>query len=545
MSAPGTREFAGLMPRIPTDLLPPQAAQVCVNANLTRGVLEAWRAPQTVLALSSVGTVQTVYRFGQNLNSDTQFWFEWTTDVNVVKGPVVGDSSERTYWTDGTFPKKTDATIATVTPPYPTNSYRLAVPGPGRAPFGAYTPSATVSGSPSNATDPATTCIYVCTYVTGWAEESQPSNPSTAVTFQPGQTVTVTLPSAPGGAYNITKVRIYRSNTGTSRTSFQFVAEVNIGTATYADTKPSSQLGEVLTTFDWAPAPDNMIGLRYHGNEILTGFFDNTLCFSEPGVPYAWPVKYQLAFDSPIVGTGSFGQTTFVGTQRGCHLVTGVDPGGMSSEGIQDAPGCVSRMSVVEMLGGVVWAAADGLWYVGSAGIKNLTKDILTRDQWQAYAPSTIRGYTYNDRYICTYNNGTAGTLIFTFGDSPSFTTSDQVFSAAFRERRQDALFVVMSNTSLRKWDSAGALTYQWRSKEYRFPMSTSLSCAKVEAAAYPVTFRLFADGVQRGSDITVSNDQPFRLPAGRAKTYSFLVTGTATVNAAFMANAPAELGAV
>ncbi|MFN9029640.1 MAG: hypothetical protein ACK54C_02090 [Betaproteobacteria bacterium] len=544
MAVAGTRSFTGLMPRKTTDMLPAAAGQVASNAKFSQGVLDPWRAPATILALSSVGVVQTVYRFGQNNPNENQFWFEWTTDVNVVKGPVPGDTQERTYWTDGTFPKKTDATIATVAPPYPTNSYRLAVPGPGRAPFGAYTPSVSVGGTPTNANDPQTSAVYAVTYVTAWDEESQPSAVSSLVAFRPGQTVTVTLPTAPGGAYNINRVRIYRSNTGTSRTSFQFVDERPVGTVSYADTKASSALGEVMQTFDWIALPDNAIGLRYHGNEIMSAFFGNTLAFSEPGVPYAWPAKYYQAFDAPIVGTGSFQQSTFVGTTRGCFLVTGVDPGAMSVEQIKDAPSCVAKNSVVEMLGGVVWASADGLWYVGPGGMRSLTEDILTSDQWKTYTPASIKAYVYGSLYIASFNNGSPGTLIFDFDQKgASFTTSDQLFSAGYWERQRDALYVVQSNTSLRRWDAGAALTFTWRSKEFRFPMTKAMSCAKVEADAYPITFRLFADGVQRGSDITVSNARSFRLPAGRATTYSFLLTGSARVIGAFIAESPEELG--
>jgi hypothetical protein len=546
MAVAGTRQFTGLMPRKTTDSLPAEASQVAVNTKFSQNVLDPWRAPTVTLALSSGSQVQTVYRFGQNNANENQFWFEWTIDVNVVKGPIVGDTQERTYWTDGTFPKKTDATIATTAPPYPSNSYRLAVPGPGRAPLGAYTPAASVTGSPTNANDPSTSCVYVVTYVTAWGEESQPSAASNLVTFKPGQTVNVTLPGAAGGAYNIDRVRIYRSNTGTSRTSFQFVDERPVATASYADTKAASALGDVLVTFDWIPLPDTARGLRYHSNEIMSAFFDNTLAFCEPGIPYAWPAKYYKAFEAPIVGTGAFGQTTFVGTTRACYLVTGVDPGAMSDEQIKDAPGCVAKNSVVELMGGVVWAAADGLWYVGPGGLRNLTKDILTRDQWQAYTPSSIKAYGFNNRYVASYNNGTPGTLIFDFDpDGASFTTSDQLFSAAFWERQRDALYIVQSNTSLRRWDNGTALSYQWRSKEFRFPMTKVMTCAKVEADAYPVTFRLFADGVQRGTDITVSNARPFRLPSGRATTYSFQLNGTARVIAAFIAESPEELGQV
>ena len=533
----GNRTFTGLLPKLSPDLLPDNAAQVATNVKFSSGALDAWKGLTTILTLSSIQPVLTVYRYGQTSTSETQFWFEFTTDVNVVRGPVVTDTEERTYWTDGTYPKKTRSNIATTAAPYPSNSYRMGIPAPATA------PTATVTGTPTNGADPSTTSVYVATYVTAWDEESAPGPASNLVTWQPGQAVSVTIPAALAGAYNVNRVRLYRSNTGTSRTSFQYVTEVAIGTPTYSDSKTGSQLGEAASTFDWDPPPDTMIGLTDMGNGILAGFTGNTLCFSEPGVPYAWPVKYQLAFDAPIVGIGAFAQSLFVGTTRGAHIVTGVDPANMTSEQLNKAQSCSSKRSVLEMMGGVVWAAPDGLFHVSASGTVNLTENLISRDQWQAYVPSSMSCYEIDGRCYVTYNTGSVtGTLIFGFGADPTMATSDVYFTAAYQEKQRDSLYVVQSNV-LKKWDSGTALSAQWRSKEHWFPSSMCFSCARVEAESYPVTFKLFADGAQLGSDITVSNKYPFRLPAGRAYKISYQVNYTGRVNAVLLATSMPELG--
>lgn len=540
MVAVGTRAFAGMMPRIYPELLPDAGAQLAINTRHKSGALEPWKAPgSTLVTLASEDPVLAIYRFGQGSTSETQFWFESTVDANFVKGPVPGDTQERTYWTDGDYPKKTDSTIATTGVPYPSTSYRLAVPPPDEAPV------ATVSGDPDNEEDPATTSVYVCTYVTGWGEESAPGPASNLVTWRPGQSVNVTLPGAITGEYNIEKVRIYRSNTGTARTEFQFLDEVAVAAADIDDNTPNSELGEVLVTWDWDPPPDELVGLCEFNSEILAGFFGNTLCFCEPGVPYAWPNKYRLAFDAPIVGIAAFGQSLFVGTTRGCHLVTGTDPAALTSEQLRVAQSCVSKRSVVPMLGGVVWASPDGLFFVGPGVVQNLTEKILTREEWQAYAPESISGYEMDGHYIATYNTGTeTGSLIFKFGDDASFVKSSVYFTAAYQEKARDALYIVQEN-AVKKWDAGSALTMTWRSKVWRFPMDVAMNCARVEALNYPVTFRLYANGVQRGSDVAVNSAAPFRLPPGRAHTYEVQVSGTNAVTAVHIATSMKELGGV
>lgn len=63
------------------------------------------------------------------------YWFHWTSVVNALKGPVAGDTTERTYFTGDGVPKVTDSSIATAGggTDYPNNSYTLGVPAPAAA----------------------------------------------------------------------------------------------------------------------------------------------------------------------------------------------------------------------------------------------------------------------------------------------------------------------------------------------------------------------------------------------------------------------------
>lgn len=545
------RAFAGMMPRIEPELLPDTAATLATNARTLSGALQPWNQPQAVLTLPGLQTVRTIYRFGQSAVSDTQFWFQFTDDVDVVKGPIDGDTEERTYWTDGTYPKKTRAAIATSSAPYPSSSLRMGVPSPSftSPPFQSVTfsPTASVSGTPSDPNSTASDSNYVVTYVSSWGEEGSPSLPTGTVTWRAGQTVSVTLPAAPSGAYDITKVRVYRSNVGTSRAGYQLAGEATVGTSVFLDATPGSQLEEELPTFDWDMPPDSLVGLTHMGNGVLAGFFGNTLCFSEPNIPYAWPVKYRLSTDAPIVGIGAFGQSLFVGTTRGAYVVTGVDPSAMTMDKLTLSQACLSKRSIVPMLGGVVYASPDGLFLASGAGVQNLTEAILTRDEWQAYVPSSISAYEIDGRYYAFYDTGSlqAG-LIFTFGESASFVKTDQYVTAGYQEKLSDTLFVVQNGVELKKWGaSATPMTATWRSKDFLFPQTTCMACARVFAAAYPVTFKLYADDTLRHTQ-TVADNRPFRLPSGyRCTRVAFEISTTTTVRRVDIASSMPALGAL
>ena len=546
-----------MMPKADPENLPDKLAQLAQNLKHTSGALESWRLPSAVSGVTMPGSaaIKTIYRYGKDFASKVNYWFQFAGDVNIVKGPVNIDTEERTYWTDGTYPKKTKSNIAgltagtAITPA----SLRMGVPPPGWAgPTGTntFTPVATVTGTATDGTSTPLTSTYVVTYGTTWGEESMPGNASNIVTWRAGQTVTVTLPGAFAGAYDIDKVKLYRSNTGTSRTTYQKCAERPVATTSHADALVATALGEVCPTWDWAPPSDGMIGLTDMGNGILAGFEKNTIYFCEPNYPYSWPVKYEMNTMAPIVGMKVFGQTLVVGTTDGITLITGIDPSQMSQDSPKGAQSCVSKRSMVEMIvgqySGVVYAGPDGLMFAGPSGPVNLTASVLSLDEWKAYAPASIDGYSIDGRYYAFYDTGSVqACLIFSFGEDAGFVKCDQYTTAGYSEERTDALFIVgrvSTTNTLKEWNTGSAMTATWRSKEFRFHAGVCMARAKVMAAAYPVTFTLYQDGVA-ATPYSVLNGLPFPLPPGRSYSLSFQIDTTAKVTSVRLATSMRELG--
>ena len=537
--------FAGMRPSLSTDLLKPGEAQQAVDVRLTAGELRPLNGLLANITLTAGGTIKSVYRFGQSLASITQYWFQSTGDVDYVKGPVVGDTTERTYFTDGTFPKKTDSTIATASTPYPSASYAMGIPAP------AVAPTLAVSGSATNPSDPGEAVNYVMTYTSAWGEEGPPSLPSNTVTWRAGQTLNLTaLSVAPGtgGAgqnYSVNGKRLYRSATGSQATQYQFVNNVALATTTYNDTAVTATLGDVLETLGWLEPAANMVGLCAGPNAVMAGFFGNTVCFSVPGVPYAWPVRYQQAVDAPVVGIAWFDQTLWVGTTMGQYLITGADPANMAVQKVATVHACVSKRSVVPMLGSVIFASSDGLYRMDANAVPvNLTADIFQLADWQAYVPSSITAYESDNRYVAFYDTGgTQASMIFTFGSAPSFVQSSVYATAGYRDKRASALFVVPSGGSnLMQYDGGSPLTYTWTSNEFHLPVEDCMACAIADASAYPLTFKLYADGVLVWTQ-TVANRYAFRLPSGyRSKRYHFNLSGTSIVREVKIASSMFEL---
>lgn len=123
-------------------MLQSNQAQVASNTRLWTGALEALPA-SLVRKTELAADIQTIYRFGQDVVGDTDYWFVWDKHVHVVKGPIAGDTTERTYFSGDGYPKVTNSEVALASEPYPAAAYRLGIPSPTLA------PSVTVGAAPT------------------------------------------------------------------------------------------------------------------------------------------------------------------------------------------------------------------------------------------------------------------------------------------------------------------------------------------------------------------------------------------------------------
>lgn len=117
--------FRGEVPRLTARALPPNAAQVAINARLQSGDLESWRGMLETTSLAN--DAQTIYLLNDQ-------WLSWESDVDVARGPVAGDTTYRVYLTgpdEYDQPRFTNYALATTgSAPYPVATRPLGVPGP-------------------------------------------------------------------------------------------------------------------------------------------------------------------------------------------------------------------------------------------------------------------------------------------------------------------------------------------------------------------------------------------------------------------------------
>lgn len=569
--------FRGEIPAVAPQLLPDNAAQVSHNVVRDNGNLRPLRDTAFVATPAKAGTIKSIHLFAG------QFWFHWLDAVDAVRAPIPNDTMERTVFTGDGVPRVTDASIATAGGGalYPTNSYLLGIPAPEAAPSvavtsidwapladialdqtvvaGDYLYRASAAGA-TGETEPewpetvdetvddgtvtwvcesfvsagdVETTAYVETFVRRWSgiDEEGPPSPASAlldVQFVTGQGVDISaLNAAPAGGYNITHRRLYRINTA-SDSAFQFVAELPIATTEYADAAESADLGEVLSTEDFSPPPEDLAGLRAMPNGVLVGFAPSvkSVCFCEPYQCHAWPTKYRLAVDYEPVGVEVFGSSVLVGTKGVPYVATGAQPGYMTMDRTEINQACVSRRGMADLGSSVAYPSPDGLMIIGSGVAENATKNLFRRQDWQALKPESFVAAAHDGKYFAFYDTGTQqGCLIFDLADG-SVDFADIHATAVHVDLLTDTMYL-QRGADIVAWDAGDYLTLNRRGKRHDLPRPAAFGVAQLKARAYPWDFTLYADGAVRYSR-SVDSAAPFRLPAGYAESVEIALAGNA-----------------
>jgi hypothetical protein len=547
MAAITLKAFTGLNPKTDPELLQPTEAQVASNVKLNTGALTPSRGNTALLNLPK-SNPKTIYRFGQSVADETMYWFSFFNDVDITKGAINEDTTERTFYTGDGVPKVTNAQLAlTGGNNYPIASLALGVPRPsGTIAVSAIAPPQVVTpeGEDPPPEPPSEFRSYVVVLVNSFGEQGAPNVASTPIEIKEGGGATLNnIPGAPSGLFNITTKRIFRSASASSGAVFRFVAEVPVGTSSFVDRIPTDALGESLVTDDFDPPPAGLLGLTLMANGILAGFVGSDVYFTPPFLPYAWPEKYIQTVESAIVGIAPLGQSLAVLTKGHPHVIFGADPENFSAVKLPDKQACVSKRSIVPMLGGAMFASPDGLMLVTESGVKPMTENLFTRDQWQLYKPTSIHAYEYNNQYVAFYDTGAKrGKLIFDFtGKQATFTDSADWASAGFSDKFTDQLYTI-NNQVLSKQEAGPLQTGTWRSKKFRMPKPLCFAFGQVEADVYPVQFTVYADNILRYT-LSVTNPENFRLPGGfLSRVWEIELGFTGTLHQAAIAQSVEEL---
>ncbi|WP_422447887.1 hypothetical protein, partial [Endozoicomonas sp. ALB091] len=451
--------FTGEVPWLDSHLLEDTQAEAAIDCRLTNGSLRAYYAPADEQALNA--TPQSIYLYR---NEGSRYWFDWTTDVDVIRSPVADDPNNRVYYT-GTVkgPRYTDNGLAlSGGSDYPVNDHQLGLPEPDVAPV------VTLSGTPLDDAEEvdAETRFYSYTWVDQNGREGPPSLPSGEIVVKPGETVDITVGAGPGAVdLNITHYRIY---TSTQIGVYQLCTQINnagtvatdtpVGVTTVVDETPLDQRGGILKTIGWIAPPNNLQGMVVLPGGVAAGFSGKELMFSEPYHLYAWPAAYRLAVEYDIQSLAVAANSVIIATDGYPYVAFGTEPSAMTLERLDTAHACISKRSMVDMGDMALYASPDGLVRIAGGRADLMTRNIINPEDWRArFQPDTIHACFHDGRYFGFYGDSVNGGGFIFSPDSGTFTELGTYADACYRDLQDDSLYLAIGNT-IKAWDKGAAL---------------------------------------------------------------------------------------
>ena len=325
---------------------------------------------------------------------------------------------------------------------------------------------------------------YVYTWINEWGAESIPSSPTPNIFVRDGQTVDVLDIPINNRPSNASGYRLYRSVSSLSGSEFLHVHTSYDGQpGSYTDEKRDSDLGSVLSSEEYDEAPV-LLGMIYIHNNILAGFNGNSLYFSIPDKPSAWPKKFKIEFEDTIVSIVELTDYLIVFTRTSIWIVQGNDPATMRKYRFPSQYTCANKDTITKINNEVWWAATEGLIsYSASRGIVNRTAKLLNEESWKDYYTKGLVGCTYRNQYI-GYSDDADGFLF-----SPDEETGGNftrltipTYRVMYNFPGDNKLYAFLTPTTVACFSSPGQpfVDASWRSKVFRLPKPQNMRAIRI-----------------------------------------------------------------
>lgn len=501
--------MGGEVPRTDPRLLNPSSAAYAANTDLTSGPLDGLPAPVLLRDMgASPGTVKRAYRFP--LEGFPDNWLALPSPYsNVVTSPLTNDNLHRIYWTVPTTGQPTDYLLGGIKyGAFWTTLGRIVA---GDAPYDlgftapdpnpAFRPVVTCSGGTLPEDVPWVARTYLVTFVDIYGQESSPGAPSDVVEGASDGIWKIDIPqlvtSAPAHKNYppVAFIRLYRTvvgqNTGAQfYETFDYIAGSPVtGAITHYDgTFDQYEVGNrPLGTTGWAPPPADLDGLISMPGGFLAGFSGNTVHFSEPNRPHAWPPAYDLSVRYQIVSLALWNGTLLVLTEGCPSTGSGMSPAAVTLSEVPVHEPCISRGSIVTDLQGVCYASQNGLVILSLGGLQNLTQTLIDKQDWlDTFKAREIVACRHRNQYIAVDKAGTGFMIDATEARLglvrldpfvQNGTVADCVWNDPYTG---DCYMMAGKKVYVLDRTTAPRLAWRWRSKIFEQSTPLNLGAAKV-----------------------------------------------------------------
>lgn len=479
--------MGGVNPRTDRRLVSDNAAVEAVNCDLSSGALDSLPSPEFTIDLSgTIPHIEKAYRFPCSPDEGDEIcWLPLPSKYSsVCRSPLPNDTERRLYWTNPGDIAPWWNTFDRIEGGMPAYNLGIVLP----------TAKPAVSVSGGTTTIPLVERSYTYTFINGYGEESPPAPSSDVIAGPDDGTWTITIPVNPpanpaGKNYPAPNLlRLYRTVTSASAgTQFYESGQVGFPTSgTYVDTVIDNVIvnNPTLESSSWANPPDYLDGLVTMPGGFFIGFTGNTIHFTEPSRPHAWPPGYDLSVHYDIVALAVLQQYLFVMTTGYPSTGSGNAPSNFIIVQNQTPEPCIARGSVVIDTQAVYYASQNGLVQLTGYAMQIITLLMVDKNQWvTTYKADKIIACRHRAMFLAINETG-AGFLIdyaekrIGFIDLSTFNNAISVWND---EYTGDA-YIMASDGKVYLWDSPTAppLNYRWRSRQFFTPAPISLGACQV-----------------------------------------------------------------
>lgn len=209
----------------------------------------------------------------------------------------------------------------------------------------------------------------------------------------------------------------------------------------YVDSKQDTALGEPCPTIGYLPPPRRLRGLIGIPGGFLGGFngpsdgLRKEICFSAAYQCHAWPLANRFSVEHEVVGLVATQAGVVVATRGKPAIIIGSSPDRMEVVKLEVPYACTSAKSIVDMGEYAIYASPAGLVSIAGNTATLLTKDVLTREQWDQYDPQHLVGGTYNGKYFGFCPNLLSDENSPTWSAATTYALNDYVKSADGKSR--------------------------------------------------------------------------------------------------------------
>lgn len=423
---------------------------------------------------------------------------------------------------------------------------------------------------------------YVARYVESQTgAEGPPSELSPMISRYPDEDILLECDTTSAQAHFIDKVRFYRSG-GVIDTGFMFMSEVEINnsstgeddntnsentriwtsissngiddTIEIADTEVTPGFTRTVDSFndgelaekmpEYGEPPEKISGIAGHSGGFLVAWHGKDIRFSSQYLPNTWPWEYSHVTPFEIVALAVRGNYLYAMTKGSLSAFVGDTPDQMIPMHLGIDIPCVSKASVANVNGKIIYAGSRGLVMIAPGGYRIVSESFMNSSQYKKYDwQSCVASGAIDNKYVAVMKDHQA--LIFDLENNTfSSMSSDAVHLRKYHwddgknsistggsdsAPEQDVILWPQKETPDGPYGSTIIIRNnkfsiaRWRSRSYVFERPVTMSVARVISYPLPtenvsqetngdITMIIRADGdvAWRGN---IDSSSAFKLP--------------------------------